>query len=226
MRSSSWVLISAALWAGTAWCAPPARAELTYEITRNGLVIGEVLWQLEHDGRAYRITETGKGRGILALRGTTRRSSEGTIGAEGLRPRQFVDERSGRTAARAQFDWQAKTVTLQYKGAPRTEPLPAHAHDRLAYLFDFAFAPAARPKAAFDLIDGRGQSHHEYVAQGTERVTTPAGSFEARRFVRLKDKDRTDLWLARELGGLPVRILVSEEDGTRYEQVLTKTAIP
>ena len=226
MRSWCWALISAALWAGAAASAPPARIELTYQLTRNGLLIGEVHWRLEHDGRTYRITETGKGRGILALRGTTTRSSEGTVTPDGLRPLRFIDERSGRARARADFDWQAKTVTTQYKGEPRTEPLPPHAHDRLTFLFDFAFAPPDRSKVAFELFDGRGQSHHVYAADGSERVTTPAGTFHARRFVRAKDKDRTELWLAHELGALPVRILVSEEDGTRYEQVAIKTSSP
>ena len=226
MRNWLWVLISALLSPGVAWSAPPGRIELTYEVRRNGFVIGEVHWRLEHDGRTYRIAETGKGRGILALRGTTRRSSEGTVTPEGLRPLRFIDERSGRAAARAEFDWQAKTVTTQYKGAPRIEPLPPRAHDRLTFLFDFAFAPPDRSKAAFELFDGRGQSTHVYTADGSEPVTTPAGAFQALRFVRAKDNDRTQLWLARELGGLPVRILVSEEDGTRYEQVAIQTSSP
>jgi hypothetical protein len=226
MRSWSWALVSAALWAGAAWCTPPGRVELAYEISRNGLTIAEVLWVLEHDGRSYRITETGKGRGILALRGATRRSSHGTISPHGLRPRQFIDERSGRSRARADFDWRLKTVTMQYKGEPRTEPLPPHAHDRLAFLFDFAFAPSGRSEAAFDLFDGRGQSHHLYTADGRAPLKTPAGEFQALRFVRAKGRERTELWLARELGDLPVRIVVSEEDGTRYEQVATKIALP
>ena len=225
MRNWLWIL-SSALICGAAWSAPPGRIELTYEVTRNGLLIGEVHWRLEHDGHKYRITETGKGRGILALRGATRRSSEGTVTRDGLRPLRFIDERSGRARARADFDWKAKTVTTQYQGEPRTEPLPPHAHDRLTFLFDFAFAPPDRSKVAFELFDGRGQSHHVYTADGSERISTPAGAFQALRFVRTKDRDRTELWLARELGALPVRILVSEEDGTRYEQVATKTFLP
>jgi hypothetical protein len=226
MRNWSWAPISLVLWAGAAGCAPPPRVELASEISRNGSTIAEVSHVLEHDGRTYRLTEVAKGRGILALRGTTRRSSQGLVSSDGLRPVQFIDQRTGRSQARADFDWQAKTVTLQYKGEPRTESLPQHAHDRLAFLFDFAFAPPRRTEAAFDLFDGRGKSHHVYTLGGRERLKTALGEFHALRFVRDKGTERTELWLAAELSYLPLRLLVLEEDGTRYEQVTTKITPP
>jgi hypothetical protein len=226
MRSLFWLLTSAIAWAGAAWPAPPGRVELAYEIVRNGSTIAEASHLLEHDGRTYRITETSKGRGILALRGTTRRTSRGMVSAEGLKPVEFTDERSGRHTARASFDWEMKTVTLQYRGEPRTEPLPAQAHDRLAFMFDFAFAPARRREVAFDLLDGRGLSRHVYTSGGLERIKTPIGEFEALRFVRGNADERTEIWFASELSFLPLRVLVVEKDGTRYEQVTTKISPP
>src|SRR6185503_16711479 len=225
MSKRSWLLISALAWVGAAWCAPPQRVELAYETSRNGTTLAEAFYLLEHDGRTYRITETSKGRGILALSGTTRRMSRGMISSEGLKPVEFIDERTGRNTARANFDWEAKTVTLQYKGEPRTEPLPPRAHDRLAWLVDFAFAPPRR-EAVFDLFDGRGQSHHVYTLGGSERIKIPLGEFEALRFVRGNGDARTEIWLASKLDFLPLRVLVMEKDGTRYEQVATKITLP
>ena len=230
MSKRCWLLISvfasfSSALAGAAWCAPPGRVDLAYETSRNGLVLAEVFYQLEHDGRSYRITETSKGRGVLALRGTTRRTSRGIVSPEGLKPVEFMDERTGRTTARVVFDWEAKTVWQQYKGEPRIEALPPRAHDRLAWVFDFAFAPR-RQEAVFDLFDGRGQSHHVYVSAGREKIKTPLGELEALRFMRGNDEERTEIWLASRLDFLPVRILVVEKDGTRYEQVATKIAPP
>jgi hypothetical protein len=222
MRNWCWLLISVAAWAGKAWAAPPERVQIAYEILRNGTTIAEGVYLLEHDGRTYQITEISKGRGILALRGTTRRTSRGIVSADGLKPVQFTDERSGRNAARATFDWQMKTITMQYEGEPRTEPLPRQAHDRLAFVFDFAFAPAHRREFAFDLLDGRGQSRHVYTLDGGERIKTPVGDFDALRFMRGHEEERTDIWLATELSRLPLRILVVEKNGTRYDQVTTK----
>jgi hypothetical protein len=147
------------------------------------------------------------------------------ITPEGLKPVEFTDERTGRNTARARFDWKSKTVTLQYKGEPRTEPLPPNAHDRLAFLLDLAFAPQRR-EVVFDLFDGRGQSHHVYTNGGSERVKVPIGEFDAVRFFRGSGDERSEVWLAKELGYLPVRVLVTEKDGTRYEQVATKITTP
>jgi hypothetical protein len=160
------------------------------------------------------------------LRGTIRRTSRGKVSAQGLRPEEFIDERTGRQTARAVFDWDSKTLTQQYQGEPRTEPLPAQAHDRLAFVFDFAFAPRRNGEVAFDLFDGRGQSRHVYAPGGRGRISTPVGEFEALRFVRERGDERTEIWLATELSFLPLRILVTEKDGTRYEQVTTKITPP
>ena len=230
MSNSCWPLISAfaalsSALAGAAWCAPPGRVDLAYETSRNGIVLAEVSYQLEHDGRTYSIAETSKGRGVLALRGTTRRTSRGMISPEGLKPVEFMDERTGRNTARVKFDWQAKTVWQQYKGDPRIEALPPRAHDRLAWVFDFAFAPPRR-EAVFDLFDGRGQSHHVYASTGRERIKTPLGELDALTFIRGNEEERTQVWLAAKFDLLPVKILVLEKDGTRYEQVATKIAPP
>jgi len=216
---------AAAAFSGAACCAPPAHAELSFETARNGTVLADVHYVLDHDGRTYRVTETTKGRGILALRGTARRTSRGIVSAEGLKPVEFLDERTGRNTARAAFDWEAKTITLQYKGDPRTEPLPPRAHDRLAWLFDFAFAPA-RKEVVFDLFDGKGQSRHVYALAGRERLKTPLGEFEALRYARGNGEERTDIWFAVKFDLLPLRILMLEKDGTRYEQVATKISLP
>jgi hypothetical protein len=215
------LLISTLLWAGSAQALPPERVEITYEIVRNTMTIAQVLYQLEHNGRIYQITETSKGRGILALRGTTRRTSRGTV-SDGLKPLEFTDERTGRSTARATFDWQAKTITMQYDGDPRTEPLPAQAHDRLAFAFDYAFAPPRTGQLAFDLLDGRGLSRHVYTVGGRDRLKVPAGEFDVLKLVRQTDDDRAEIWLASNFSYLPVRILVVEKDGTRYDQVATK----
>ena len=219
-----WLLLSAAAAAATAAHAtPPARVEIAYEIARNGSTVAEVVHRMQHNGRIYQLTETWKGRGIFALRGSAKRSSRGIVSPEGLKPLEFLDERTGRNTARANFDWEAKRLTMQYRGEPRNEPLPARAHDRLAYLFDFAFAPP-RPggEITFDLMDGRGQSRHVYSVNGRERLKTPAGEFDTIRVEKRTADELAQIWLAAELSHLPLRILVVHKDGTRYDQVATK----
>jgi hypothetical protein len=223
MRSWLFLLISAA--AG-AQAAPPARVEIAYEISRNGSPVAEIVQQLEHDGRSYQLAETWKGKGLYMLWGVVKRSSRGAVTADGLKPLEFTDERSGRATASAKFDWKAKTITMQYRGEPRTEPLPESARDRLCFLFEFAFAPPRSSEVTLDLFDGRGRSRHTYGVDGRERLRTPAGDFDTLRLVRASDGERAEISLATDRSHLPVRILVVGRDGTRVDQVATRISAP
>lgn len=226
MRSSISLLISALLAAVQAHAAPPARVELHSDILRNGTAVAEMVDRFEHADGKYSLTQVWRGKGIFALRGSVKRRSHGIAGATGLKPLEFSDERTGRPTARAVFDWQANTLTMQYRGGPRTEPMPPRAHDRLAYLFDFVFGGPPEKEVYFHLADGRGMSHQVYEVNGRERLRTPAGEFETVKMVRSKDRDRTEVWLAADLSYLPVRVLVVDEDGTRVEQIVTRISTP
>lgn len=225
MRNWFYLLISAA---ALAQAAPPARVEIEYEITRNGKPMAEVVERLEHGNGSYQLVETWRGRGMYALLGRAKRTSQGSLGADGLRPREFADERSGRHTARAWFDWNAKTLTMRYKGASRTEPMPANAQDRLSFLLALAFSPPKAQPTSFHVANGRGVSHHIYRLNGRERLTTPAGEFEALKLIRRNEGsgEVTEIWLAANRSYLPVRILVVEKDGTRFEQVATRISQP
>jgi len=200
----------------------PPRLEITYEVLRNGSAVAEIVGRFEQAGGSYRLTESWRGRGLYALLGRAMRTSEGSLGAAGPRPREFTDERSGRDTARARFDWSAKTMTLRYKGRSRTEPIPPNAQDRLSFILALSAAPAGSKTGDYHLVDGRGVSHHIYEFRGRERVQTAAGEFDALKVVRGTDDERTEIWLAAPLGGLPVRMLAVEKSGTRWDQVATR----
>lgn len=217
---------------GLAWlpalqAAPPASIEIAFDVLHNGLAIAEVVEKLEHDGKTYRATEIGKGRGAFALLFQTKRSSKGLIMPNGLRPQEFTDERTGRPTASASFDYAAKTLTLKYRGEPQVLPLPANPSDRLAFAFQFAFIETPASVVTMDMADGRGVSTQVYEPAGREKIRVPAGEFETLRVVRRPDgpNERTaELWLAPMYGYLPVRILVVEKDGTRTDQVATRVS--
>jgi len=217
MRNWCWLLISLA---GAAAAEPPARVELVFALTRNGSTMAEVVERLEYASGRYQLTETWKGKGIYALLGSARRMSQGSIVQGTLRPQEFFDERSGRDTARAWFDWKAQTLTMQYKGNKASEPLPANAQDRLSFLFALSLVPGKAESVSYTIADGRGLSRHVYKLAGRERIKTPAGEFDAIKASRHgEDRESAELWLAAERNYIPVRLLVVEKDGTRYEQV-------
>jgi len=216
-----WLLLLLTSVAGLAQAAPPARIEITYELSRDGSVMADVVEVLEHGGGRYQITETSKGRGIYALAGRFKRISHGTVDANGVRPLEFLDERPGRDS-RATFDWRARTVTAQYKGAPQTLPMPAEVQDRLSFLLAFSLFPPREKSVTYNIADGRGVSAQQYRVEAGGKVKTPAGEFRTLKLTRLKQHERIETWLAAELGHLPVRVLMLDKDGRRLEQVAVR----
>lgn len=197
----------------------PARLEILYEVLRNGSAVAEITGRVEQSAGGYRLVETWQGKGLYALLGRAKRTSEGVLSAAGPRPREFTDERSGRDTARAWFDWGANTLTMRYKGRSRTEPIPPNAQDRISFMLALALAPAGTRSLDVHLVDGRGVSHHVYEYGGRERVKTPAGEFDALKVLRSRDNERVQIWLAVSLGNLPVRMLAVKDGGASYDQV-------
>jgi len=194
--------------ASAAAAGPPPKVEIDYEIARNGMVMAEVSQRLEHDGRSYRLAETWKGKGILSVRGEANRSSQGAVVTDGLRPQKFEDRRPGRETKQADFDPAAKTATLLRQ-------------DQLSLLWTFAFSPP-RDTVTVSVADGKGVTSYTYQVAGREKVKTPAGEFNALKLVKRKDSPQdkaTEIWLAAERDYLPVRLLVTDKDGTRLDQV-------
>ena len=209
--------------------APAHRVEIAYDLTRNGTPIAELVERLEHDGKTYRLSAQMKGKGLFALRGDATRTSRGSIAADGLRPAEFEDKRTGRDAVRATFDWPAKVMTLHGKdGAVETRPLPADLQDRLSFAYNFSFRVPGPAPVGVSVTDGKGTSTSSYKVAGREKVGTPAGEFDALKLEREKKapEDRTsEIWLSAKHGYVPVRVLVVEKDGTRIEQVATRVTV-
>jgi hypothetical protein len=229
MRKSFWLLTSL-LFAAAALAqpVPSLRIEIEYELTRNGSTMAEVVERLERNNGDYRLTETWRGRGIYSLLGRAKRTSEGFFDANGPRPREYMDERSGRDTQRVSIDWSANTITRRYKGSTRTEPVPADTQDRLSFMLALAFfAPKGEP-VSFHVADGRGMSRHTYKPNGREKLGTPAGVFDTIKLIRTNEGsgEVAEIWLAIERHHFPVRIVVQEKDGTRFEHMATRITQP
>ena len=228
--STSVLAAVAATVAPVSSASPPSRVDIAYEVLRDGSRVAEVAERFELGNGRYRIVETWRGLGFYALAGEIVRSSHGTLGPAGLRPTEFTDERSRRAPARADFDWAAGKLTLRRKGEVRIERLPADAQDRVSLLLALALSPPRGEPAVFSVTDGGGVSRYVFDSAGTERIKVPAGEYEALKVVRRPDGPAdarvTQIWLARALGGLPVRVLLVDEDGARLDQQAVSVRMP
>jgi hypothetical protein len=219
--------LAAVLTATCALAAPPNRVTLHYDVSQNGVTMVEVAETLEHDGRSFRIHSEWQGKGIFALvaRGKAVRSSEGIIGAQGLVPREYREQRGEGPLGVARFDWARKLLVREREGRTESETLPEQARDRLSFGYGFAFAPPAGGEITVFIADPKGMSRHRYAVAGREVLKTEAGEFESLKLVKQRDPDDkrgTEIWLAVKRNYLPIRVLVIEPDGTRRDQVLTR----
>jgi hypothetical protein len=214
----------------------PARLALVYTLSRNGLEIARVEESFEREGGGYRILSEARAVGVAALlaRGQGwRRESRGTLGPAGLRPDQFTDQRGSNPVLRARFDWSASRIRFDRPGTDAAEgdgePLPPATNDRLSFPYALALRagqPPGLPAAEWDapMTDGRRVSRYRFAVAGREPLSTPAGSFDAIRVSRVREKgdNATDVWLAAGRGMIPVRILVADNDGATFDQVLVQ----
>jgi len=212
-----------------AQAAPPPRLELAFEVQYNGNAVADVSYMLENDGKTYQLVERWKGRGLYGLIGEAKRISRGTIGAAGMRPLYYEDARTMRETATARFDWEAKSLTLQFRQGPQQRPMPANAQDRLSFLFSFLFKPPGKPPIEFKVVDGKGIADYTFDIGGRERLKIPAGEFDTLRLVERKARpgDRSgEVWLDLARDYLPVRLLIVEKDGTRIDQIAARITPP
>lgn len=197
----------------------PSKGRVRYVVTygEGGFIIGENIHEWSVDGDHYSIRWTAEPRGLAALRGRTRtQASEGTVTAEGLRPGEFRDQREGREAETAAFDWPAARVV--FSGGRGDAALTAGAQDQVSVFYQLAWLAPRRsldiPVATASRI---GRSTFEWL--GEEDVDINGGHMQALHLRTRSGGDTTEVWLAPSRGGLPVKIRYIDRKGDVFDQV-------
>jgi Protein of unknown function (DUF3108) len=100
--------------------------------------------------------------------------------------------------------------------------LPANTHDRLSFPYNFAFQAPRASDLNFSMTDGKKISSYRYRIVEQVTLNTDMGELKTLHIVKQHEKDDpgTELWLAIDHYYLPVRILVTEEDGDKLDQII------
>lgn len=218
------VLISLLTQTAAAADLQPFHAE--YRTLRNGQEAGRTVLDLQRDdasGWVFR-SETEGTRGLARVAGVQvdetshLRIRDGRLETTAWEYRQKAAVKSRRRGA--EFDWAAGELRWQEKDRSERHPLQPGTLDRqsvtLALMRDLGRGDARHtyPLAARD-----GVHPVRYERGETRRVEVPAGEFQAVEFRRVTAdggdrRRRLTVWLAPELGGLPVRFEQVEKDGS------------
>lgn len=218
--------------AATALTLPPRRIEVQWELVAYGMALGDIKDVLEHDGVNYQLQSEMRGKGLLSLmrRGQRSRSSRGVIDG-GLLPKDFVDEYEG-TRSQAQFDHAHARLVLTRGSETRSETLSGAAYDSLSFLYSFAFAfPLASTepgsKLRVSVSDGRSNPSYSYQVAGWALLKTAMGERETLHLVKEKppgDERGAEIWLSPKDGWLPLRVLLTEKNGSTLDQTAVRIA--
>jgi hypothetical protein len=213
---------------------PPAPQSVTasYDMYRNGGHIAVMTEQFEAKDGGYRIVSETQAIGLFKLfeRIPLRLVSAGKLNADGLQPAQFEGKRGDTDPrqVRGEFDWEAARLTLSRDGKTEALPLPRGTQDRLSQMYQFMFlAPDEQQRLEVSMTNGRKLDRYYYTVQKGVEIDTALGRIATLHLVKQRrlDQSGVELWLAPQLRYLPVRMLVMEEDGTRYEQFITQLEI-
>lgn len=233
MRFPAGLLLCAALLPAVAAQSseriPPARIEADYDVFKDDIHVATISETYTRTQNRYRIESVSRAVGLLALfkPETIRVTSEGTLTAKGLRPDTFATQRkldSDRNAS-ADFDWPGGRITLDDRAGKRTLPLPAGTQDRLSAMYQFMFLTLKNASALdFYMTNGNKVDIYNYLVSPGQSVTVPLGTFSTLYVASTpkKGESRTEIWLAQEHAYLPCKMVITDPDGGRFTQVLTR----
>ena len=218
------------LVAGSSFAAAPSSVRATYEIYKSGIKIGQIeeVFATGKDNR-YTIVSTTRATGLLAIfkPGRIVISSSGLIGAHGLKPLNFSDVREGDEDRNrsAEFDWDAGKLTLIEHKQRTVVPLPEDTQDRLSAMYQFLFLSLANTKTLnFHMTNGGKLDIYNYRITPDQSVTVPLGTFNALYIASVPEagSNRTEIWLAGEHLNFPYKMVITDPDGGKLSQELTK----
>jgi hypothetical protein len=215
----SWIIAAVlAVTTNEARAAEPTVATYTatYLVEYKGKEAGTAEFSVAYlaDRDLYEYTSRIMAKGLLKLARPKPAidRSEFRVDANGVRPLEFWFEdgsRSGEDNLHVTFDWDRRIATVSSAEARRELALPAGALDRgtvqVALMRDLA---ANGAPGKYVLVDEDSVADYEYTDGGMTTLATKAGSFATRIFTqqRAGSSRATWLWVAPELGFLPVRI--------------------
>ena len=197
----------------------PVKARIVYQASLAGLPIGEATQQWTIDKQHYRLeTEVSPIFGAKI-----RYLSNGELGESGIKPADYAEFRGKGDTPRqqARFDWTAKQVSYGAPDNPQSGKLEAGAQDYNTLPYQLAWL-GKKPATTVQIVTGR-KIKQDRMAQAEAGSMMLMGKNTPTRIWRTQDAEEgTEIWLAPEFGGLPVKIVRHDDKG---EQLLVAKTI-
>jgi len=215
-----------AMGSSPAFSAPKA-VKAGYNVYMNGMAIGAITEHLEIDGGAYQIVSETRplGLAVFVQRQPLKFMSRGQVTREGLRPSHFEGRRTAADPPQvtADFDWPNAQLVLKFNGKVESVPVTSGAQDRLSIMYQFMFMPMEKMRQIeFAMTNGRKLDRYRYRITPDVEIDTPIGRVKTLHLVKQREPGdtTTEVWLSTQHQLLPVKVLIVEKDGMRFDQVI------
>lgn len=204
--------------------ALPGSGRMQFDVTKGegGFIVGRAVHEWIVDGERYELKSLMETAGIVALFADVKlgQTSIGRIAADGLHPDVFQDNRKG-GQYRSVFDWAGGTLTLSNGSVM---PLVPGAQDLLSMIYQFALYPLDAPELSLMVTTGRKFERYTFkverdVELWLNRATDDAPIRTYHLAYRGRDAEGVDVWLARDMERLPVKIRYTDRTGGVTEMV-------
>ncbi len=229
MLRTTTALLALAISGVVAAAPAPRTVAASYTVYLNGVHVAVMSETFEARDHGYRIVSESVPAGALALfQKPVTVVSRGHVTPQGLRPERFEGRRIGSREVKAEFDWAGERLTYTHDGKAETVALPPGAQDRLSIMYQFMYYTYdKRERLDFAMTDGRRLAQYHYVVMRNVEIDTPLGRMATLHLVKQTEPDGsgTEIWLARRHHFLPVKMMIRESNGTRYEQVATRIEV-
>lgn len=203
-----------------------------YHVLFQGVKIATMTENFTRNQNTYHIENNSIAAGFAAMLKPEKihTVSTGIVTAKGLRPIAYSQTRKldPQRNAYAVFNWDAQTVTLKDKSGTFTVPLLAGTQDRLSSMYQFLHLSLKEETThTFSMTNGNKITDYVYNITPNQSVTTPLGTFTAIYLSSLSQNNsrRSEIWIVPEHGNFPYKMILTDSDGKKFTQVLTKLKI-
>ena len=218
----AWLLLCA-----PACAAVPGSVHASYDVFMSGMKVGQIDETYTRIADNYTLTSTTTPQGLLAAFRPEKIyiTSHGLIGKQGLRPLHFEDRRPGNPgkSSLAEFDWDARQLTLTRQALRTQLPLVEGTQDRLSAMYQFMFMHLEGATVLdFAMTNGNKLDNYHYVIGPLQKTVTPAGKFDS-LYLDSQGKpgeSRTEIWLETQYN-LPCKMVITDASGDQITQILS-----
>ena len=223
MSRSQW-LLPLLVWAPLVDAAPSS-FQASYRIEHRGLHVADARFVLQPGDQPdeYSFRNDTRPRGLASLVRRRRPSEVSTFRVDGEHVVPLTYElkdgtRKGEDNLSVIFDWPGGTAKSTYRGVSVDLPLDQPVLTRLALQVTvMTELNAGRQPTSYLLAHRNELKRYDYRYLGSETLDTKIGPLETERYVQQREGSsrRILLWLAPELGFLPVRMEQQRKEKTR-----------